>query len=1501
VGSTGTDRPDPVIARLANGVLTLSSGDGLERYGDTGGVWYGGIIDETFRVVAVTDEKGKVIPGRVRVRSLGIEVDFSGVKQIVANGGLGNDVFDIGAGIDAKLNINGGGDSDTITVANPALESVIDGGKGGVGYTVVALPGKYADYLLSGTAEVLNIAPVEDSKTVWAVKNVESLRFADRTIAFSDVPRDNRALAGPIVAGEVHFDMRTFSADGTLLQNCNIIPDGSEPTTSTDSRGAFNFSPDLIRTYDRDGNGVVDFRDGMLVVGSLTTNGVGTMTSVTDSITGSNLGFPLVGLPGGDASLLTTIKYATLLRWRPDQTIAGLPVTPELINKVLPSIMADAPSTFTQDDFDPYIALSSVDPTERAKGIDNLRFSYVHMTNILTVMALFREFGLDYENEAAWSSKPDASRADQLEVVAFSAYSYAIATRFGANPLDRLGRPAVAPKFDPLKTEHLRAVMEEILAKYPTKRLFALEPEIVPDFVAVPSTEQATRVHAAIQRSFGGFLDNLSQGLELTVWSLQRRVVEGGLMSDIVPALGTQLVVASVAGLKRLIVEKLATALVVDGQKSYSEFVSAYNPLFFQPKPVESATQPITGWISLAATGSDQGNSLVTATPENGGEVTLRLDYSDDLGALAAPDYGLAVRYRLGGTAREGIDYTIDNGGIPIASILAGQSNGKLVVKVSQSALTAGDRFLQVELLSADSGMRVDGTRAVVTIALGANAISNEIVTTGDRTSFVPHQLVTAEGDGPAVIRAPAGGSNVVLRGVNGRADLFVVGDAQSAGIPFIENINVAEGDRLVLSTGDLIDHRRANQLSDENKRTVAQASLEQKYGIATIKGLDPVVLDSLIASEIEAQSPLGSFVISQLNTMGGFLFDITGKIPVAMVSDYSPVTGDKAWASLSVHPEFGFAGAFEIKLSGGTSAAIPENSPPNTPIGTLTTIQSRFGPSVGPFTYELVPGVADNVPFAIEGDKLLAVGPLNFESRASYEVRVRSTGVDGSTFDATFLVRITDVAETPYGLAISNTTIPENLSVGSLVGELNGINPDLGSLVFSLSAGAGSDGNSHFEIVGNQLRSNGSFDFEGASTHSVRVRATNAGGLFTETVFQIDVGDVNDPPSNVTLSSPELPAKYPAGKIIGSLSTADQDPGDACEYSLVAGDGDLDNLLFAIEKGNLVTRETIDFATRRIYTVRIRSTDPAGAFVERAITVSGPVTVRQDFVPGSTFKVNLGTLPNGTAPTGEVTLQQGDTVIARGQLDNQGMVLFENLQNNRPGKYTYQIHYQGDEKFGATVSDITVLVGTRDQRVVEGWFEKYLGRPSLNVGLKSWSNALGQGTSENDLLAAFKATPEYLGKVVDHYYKELLGRSADAGGKEDWISFLQSGRNEYDLGARITLSEEYRARHTSNEMINQLFDIYLGRHATPSELAELEPYPETKPAMPRRRVESLLARLNDSGEHREHVVDDLFRFVLERQPSGAGKELWANALTLGLSATEMENRLFHSAEYLGE
>ncbi|MFM8890662.1 MAG: hypothetical protein ACKOTB_03390, partial [Planctomycetia bacterium] len=83
----GVERPDPIIARLVDGVLTLSAGDDPLRYGDAGGQWYGSILNESFLIEAVRDADNKAVPGAVRVRSQGVERTFTGVVSIVANGG----------------------------------------------------------------------------------------------------------------------------------------------------------------------------------------------------------------------------------------------------------------------------------------------------------------------------------------------------------------------------------------------------------------------------------------------------------------------------------------------------------------------------------------------------------------------------------------------------------------------------------------------------------------------------------------------------------------------------------------------------------------------------------------------------------------------------------------------------------------------------------------------------------------------------------------------------------------------------------------------------------------------------------------------------------------------------------------------------------------------------------------------------------------------------------------------------------------------------------------------------------------------------------------------------------------------------------------------------------------------------------------------------------------------------------------------------------------------
>jgi formylglycine-generating enzyme required for sulfatase activity len=89
---------------------------------------------------------------------------------------------------------------------------------------------------------------------------------------------------------------------------------------------------------------------------------------------------------------------------------------------------------------------------------------------------------------------------------------------------------------------------------------------------------------------------------------------------------------------------------------------------------------------------------------------------------------------------------------------------------------------------------------------------------------------------------------------------------------------------------------------------------------------------------------------------------------------------------------------------------------------------------------------------------------------------------------------------------------VAENQPSGTAVGTFTTADPDAGNtFTYTLVSGAGSADNASFQIVGSQLRSVAPFDFEANGSYSVRVRATDSGGLFAEDTFQISVTDVND------------------------------------------------------------------------------------------------------------------------------------------------------------------------------------------------------------------------------------------------------------------------------------------------------------------------------------------------------------------------------------------------------
>ncbi|WP_024982411.1 MBG domain-containing protein [Flavobacterium succinicans] len=193
------------------------------------------------------------------------------------------------------------------------------------------------------------------------------------------------------------------------------------------------------------------------------------------------------------------------------------------------------------------------------------------------------------------------------------------------------------------------------------------------------------------------------------------------------------------------------------------------------------------------------------------------------------------------------------------------------------------------------------------------------------------------------------------------------------------------------------------------------------------------------------------------------------------------------------------------------SATSINENVSANSAVGTLS---STDADASNTFTYTLVAGSGDtdNTAFTITGNSLTINASPDFETKSSYSVRIRTTDQGGLTFEKAFTITINNVNEAPTDIALSNTSINENVSANSAVGALSSTDPDSGNtFTYNLVAGAGSTDNASFSITGNSLTINASPDFETKSSYSVRIRTTDQGSLTFEKVFTITVNNLCD------------------------------------------------------------------------------------------------------------------------------------------------------------------------------------------------------------------------------------------------------------------------------------------------------------------------------------------------------------------------------------------------------
>jgi hypothetical protein len=189
-----------------------------------------------------------------------------------------------------------------------------------------------------------------------------------------------------------------------------------------------------------------------------------------------------------------------------------------------------------------------------------------------------------------------------------------------------------------------------------------------------------------------------------------------------------------------------------------------------------------------------------------------------------------------------------------------------------------------------------------------------------------------------------------------------------------------------------------------------------------------------------------------------------------------------------------------------------------------------------------------------------------------------------------------------PTDIAVSADSVLEEQPAGTVVGTLSATDADAGeTYTYSLVSGSGSDGNSSFTIVGNELRTAAVLDHETHPAYTIRVRVTDSLGGTFEKMLTIGVTNVIDP--TLQLDGQVVAENQPKGTVVGTFDVSDTS-NTSFTYTLVSGAGSSGNKRFRIVGNQLQTNAALNFEAQDSYSIRLRVTGPNGFSQIRNFTI---------------------------------------------------------------------------------------------------------------------------------------------------------------------------------------------------------------------------------------------------------------------------------------------------------
>ncbi|MDB5391016.1 MAG: repeat protein, partial [Planctomycetaceae bacterium] len=224
--------------------------------------------------------------------------------------------------------------------------------------------------------------------------------------------------------------------------------------------------------------------------------------------------------------------------------------------------------------------------------------------------------------------------------------------------------------------------------------------------------------------------------------------------------------------------------------------------------------------------------------------------------------------------------------------------------------------------------------------------------------------------------------------------------------------------------------------------------------------------------------------------------------------------------------------GPTDITLS---NSSVSENLPSGTTVGVFSTTDSNEG---GTFTYSFVTGAGseDNSSFSLDASgHLKAAASFDFETKGTYEIRVRTTDQANQTFDKQFTVTVTDINEVPAIPAGQSFSVMSNATTGTVINTVVATDPDTSgpnsTKTFSITGGDGTGAFSINSQTGQITEANAAaLSALSGQVMTLQITDTDGGSPALSAVQNISI--------TVTNAAPVLATPGPIATYIGKVKT---------------------------------------------------------------------------------------------------------------------------------------------------------------------------------------------------------------------------------------------------------------------------------------------------------------------------------------------------------------------------